>query len=213
MTNTDDFIWRLVKGCIQLGLVPDINNSINMVPVDHVARIVSLGAIFPMLSSSEAASASRGLESIDHALSVLHVTARPPPSYNDLFSALHRYGYEVEQCEYVVWRRRLEQHVLSSSSPSDDTDDANALFPLLHFVLDDLPTSTKAPELQDSRTRALLRQSQETENATVDQTLVGLYFSWLVNAGFLPTPSLDEPELKLPELKGASARAVGRTGV
>ncbi|KAJ3480253.1 hypothetical protein NLJ89_g12292 [Agrocybe chaxingu] len=25
VTNTDDFIWRLVKGCVQLGLVPDIN--------------------------------------------------------------------------------------------------------------------------------------------------------------------------------------------
>ena len=38
VTNTDDFLWRLVKGCIQLGHIPDIHNAINMVPVDHVAR-------------------------------------------------------------------------------------------------------------------------------------------------------------------------------
>jgi L-2-aminoadipate reductase len=217
VTNTDDFLWRLVKGCIQLGLVPDINNSINMVPVDHVARIVSLAAVFPLSSSSASASESRGLEPINHALTVLHVTARPPPSYNDLFSALGKYGYEVTKCEYIVWRRRLEQHVLSSSSSTPDphqsqtTEDANALFPLLHFVLDDLPTSTKAPELRDTRTRALLRQAQENDSATVGGSLVGLYLAWLIEAGFLPVPSVEEPEMKLPEVQ--KARAVGRSGV
>lgn len=30
VTNTDDFIWRLVKGCIQLGKVPRISNVVNM---------------------------------------------------------------------------------------------------------------------------------------------------------------------------------------
>ena len=47
VTNTDDFLWRLVKGCIQLGLVPDINNTVNMVPVDHVARCCALAAAHP----------------------------------------------------------------------------------------------------------------------------------------------------------------------
>ena len=37
MSNTDDFLWRLVKGCIQLGKVPRINNVVNMCTVDYVA--------------------------------------------------------------------------------------------------------------------------------------------------------------------------------
>ena len=89
--------------------------------VDGMVDIVSLAAVFPFSSSPSSASESRGIESLDHALSVLHVTARPPPSYNDLFSALGRYGYDVTSCEYVVWRRRLEQHVLSSSSASSSS--------------------------------------------------------------------------------------------
>lgn len=190
VTNTDDFIWRLVKGCIQLGLVPDINNTVNMVPVDHVARIVSSSAVAPISNDR---------------MTVLHITAQPPPTYNDLFLSLGKYGFETDQCEYVVWRRRLEQHVMKTQD--------NALFPLLHFVLDDLPTSTKAPELNDSNTRNLLASLQQPESMTVDTSLMGLYLSWLVQAGFLSPPASSTPSEVLPSLSGRpQARAVGRSG-
>jgi len=41
VTNTDDFLWRLVNGCIQLGNVPSISNVVNMCPVDYVARSIT----------------------------------------------------------------------------------------------------------------------------------------------------------------------------
>ena len=69
VTNTDDFLWRLVKGCIQLGLVPDMNNTVNMVPVDHVARCCAVAAVAPLPPPQSA-------------LSVLHVTAAPRPTQN-----------------------------------------------------------------------------------------------------------------------------------
>lgn len=40
VTNTDDFIWRLVKGSLQLGKVPRISNVVNMCSVDYVANCV-----------------------------------------------------------------------------------------------------------------------------------------------------------------------------
>ncbi len=40
MGNSDDFLWRLVKGCIQLGQVPKIANVVNMAPVDYVASCI-----------------------------------------------------------------------------------------------------------------------------------------------------------------------------
>ncbi len=189
VTNTDDFIWRLVKGCIQLGLVPDINNTINMVPVDHVAKLTALAAVSPLPESRQ---------------TVLHVTARPPPTYNRLFSSLPKYGYEIEQCEYLVWRRKLEQHILKVQD--------NALFPLLHFVLDDLPTSTKAPELNDANSRAILAAQQLPQNATVDEDLMGLYLAWLVRADFLPPPTRTTAAEPLPVLPEGNVKAVGRSG-
>ncbi|RDB30310.1 L-2-aminoadipate reductase [Hypsizygus marmoreus] len=191
VTNTDDFIWRLVKGCVQLGLVPDMNNTINMVPVDHVALCTSLAAVSPLP---------------DAAMSVLHITAHPIPTFNGLLSSLKLYGFPTEPCEYVLWRRKLEQHVM-------DVQD-NALFPLLHFVLDDLPTSTKAPELDDTNTATLLKQHTGELATTVSEPLMGLYLAWLVAAGFLPTPSLPSPTRQLPALASSgTVKAAGRSGV
>ncbi|KDR72580.1 hypothetical protein GALMADRAFT_73591 [Galerina marginata CBS 339.88] len=191
VTNTDDFIWRMVKGCVQLGLVPDINNTVNMVPVDHVARCTSLAAVSPLPEAP---------------VSVLHITARPLPTFNGMLSSLVQYGFPTEPCEYLVWRRKLEQHVMEVQD--------NALFPLLHFVLDDLPTSTKAPELDDSNTVALLRQDGAALSSTVDDSLMGLYLAWLVGAGFLPSPSLPSPQKRLPTLTNTgNIKAAGRTGI
>jgi L-aminoadipate-semialdehyde dehydrogenase len=115
----------MVKGCLQLGLIPDINNTVKMTPVDHVALLCSLSSLHPPPSS----------------ISVAQITGHPKIRFNDLLSSLSTYNYPVQTIEYLQWRTKLEQHVL-------ETQD-NALFPLLHFVLDDLPTSTKAAELDD----------------------------------------------------------------
>jgi L-2-aminoadipate reductase len=188
VTNTDDFIWRLVKGCIQLGLVPDIDNTINMAPVDHVALCITLATVSPHPIAG---------------MTALHVRARPLPTYNAIFSSLPRYGFATEQCEYLVWRRKLEQHVMEVQD--------NALFPLLHFVLDDLPTSTKSPDLDDSNMCALLR-AHDKGDRTVSDELMAKYLSWLIRVEFLPKPSLPGTKL-LPVLDESSiGKALGRSG-
>ncbi|KAK0569390.1 large subunit of alpha-aminoadipate reductase [Tilletia horrida] len=212
VTNTDDFLWRLVKGCQQLGLVPDMHNTVNMVPVDHVARITSLAAI---------AAASQPSAPVTSA-TVYHVTAHPIIRFNDMLLGLARYGWDVKQTEYVQWRAQLERHVLESSAGG--STEGNALFPLLHFVLDDLPTSTKAPELDDRNSDALLERAGETLKAGtimgVTPELLAQMFAWLVAAGFLDAPTVatggQASETKvgqvqaLPALTAGSVRAIGR---
>ncbi|GAA99339.1 uncharacterized protein L969DRAFT_60726 [Mixia osmundae IAM 14324] len=187
VTNTDDFLWRLVKGCIQLKLIPDIQNSINMMPVDHVARVVALSA----------------LEHAQDTLPVYQVTSRPNVRFSAFLGALKTYGYDTTKTEYLHWRTQLEQHVAVTQD--------NALFPLLHFVLDDLPTSTKAPALDDSNTAALLERAGECSSMTVDDNLMGVYLAWLVAADFLPVPT--KQGTPLPRLTNTEAiKAIGRSG-
>ena len=162
-----------------------------MVPVDHVARCTALATVSPLPHAG---------------ISVLHITANPLPTFNDMFSSLVLYGFPTETCDYLDWRRKLEQHVMEAQD--------NALFPLLHFVMDDLPTSTRAPLLDDSNTTVLLKQDHGPITSTVDESLMGLYFAWLVGAGFLPQPSLPSPEKALPSLiHDGIIRASGRTGL
>jgi L-aminoadipate-semialdehyde dehydrogenase len=166
VTNTDDFIWRLIKGCIQLGLIPTIHNTVNMCPVDYVAECVVRISL-----SSTAASKH-----------VFHITHPPDPSFrfNELFNCLYRYGYTVSETEYIVWRDKLTELTLK--------EEDNALYPLLYFVLDDLPTSTKSPELDDSNTQKIV--SIECER--MGERLIGIYLGYLVKVGFLDKPDLRE---------------------
>ncbi|PKY43091.1 large subunit of L-aminoadipate-semialdehyde dehydrogenase [Rhizophagus irregularis] len=164
VTNTDDFIWRLIKGCVQLGLVPTIHNTVNMCPVDYVAECV----VRISLSSTAASKL------------VFHITHPPDPSFmfDELFNCLYRYGYTVTETEYIVWRDRLMELTLQAED--------NALYPLLYFVLDDLPTSTKSPELDNSNTREITK----IECERMGERLIGIYLGYLVKVGFLDKPDL-----------------------
>lgn len=94
-TNTDDFLLRMLKGCIQVSSRPDISNSINMVPVDHVARLVVAAAFQPPSTK----------------LGVVHVTSHPRLTFNDYLSSLQQYGYDVPEVPYKQWRDSVEAFV------------------------------------------------------------------------------------------------------
>ncbi|CAJ0854852.1 13412_t:CDS:10 [Entrophospora sp. SA101] len=158
VTNTDDFLWRLVKGCIQLGLIPTIHNIINMCPVDYVSNCIASVSLSPSTSTSKF---------------IFHITHPSNPSFRfeNLFNALPLYGYEVKKIEYIIWRDRLMEFTLKAQD--------NALYPLLHFVLDDLPASTKSPELDDSNTQEIIA-SKEEKFQGIDEKLMGIYLGYLV---------------------------------
>ncbi|KAH7869096.1 uncharacterized protein C8R40DRAFT_1177062 [Lentinula edodes] len=215
VTNTDDFVWRMVKGCVQLGSVPDMSNGVNMVPVDRVA-MCCVSAVTASPIPSDDASSEKGGPGGN--ISVMHVTARPLPTFNDLFTALKIYGWAVEKTEYVQWRLQLEAHVMNKSRNTNGEveEEDNALFPLLHFVLDDLPTSTKAPMLDDRNTVAVVERGRISEYDppnTIDEKLFGRYLAWLVRAGFLPPPQGGQGGQNLPELEGGVTTAAGRSGI
>ncbi|KAF9560767.1 large subunit of alpha-aminoadipate reductase [Mortierella alpina] len=183
VTNTDDFIWRLIKGCIELGLVPNMNNAVNLCPVDYVAQCVASVATTP--GSEEAM--------------VYHVThpIAPPFRFNEFFQLLTRFGYEVQTTEYIAWRTALMEYTLKSQD--------SALYPLLHLVMDDLPTSTKSPELSDAHTQRVALHGKSTFTATprMDTEQIGIYLAYMVKVGFLdrPTLAVGDGVLPLPEIK------------
>ncbi|KAJ1674619.1 large subunit of alpha-aminoadipate reductase, partial [Spiromyces aspiralis] len=175
VTNTDDFIWRLVKGCIQLGQTPIMNNVVNMCPVDYVARVVV-----------EVITQPRALDGL-----VYHVVNSEGFRFQTMFDLLREYGYPVPDTEYIKWRDSLMDFTLSHTD--------SALYPLLHFVLDDLPTSTKSADLDDSNTRSVLDAVGVRCPSIKD--LMGIYLAYLVKVGFVDVPpNASSAEKTLPEL-------------
>ncbi|OWB54801.1 hypothetical protein B5S28_g657 [[Candida] boidinii] len=192
-SNTDDFLLRMLKGCVEVGSYPEITNTVNAVPVDQVARIVVGASLHPPL-----AAADPNAEKPDKALPVVHVTGHPRILFKDMLGALASYGYDVAKSEYIPWTKALEKYVV------DDGKDS-ALYPLLHFVLDDLPTDTKAPELDDTNAVYTLKDDI-TWNGGVDHSAgagitlkqMGVYIAYLIKIGFLPAPTKEG--IKLPEV-------------
>ena len=92
---TDDFLIRMLIGCMQLRCRPNIPNSINMVPVDHVAAVVVASAMHPPVSP----------------LGVTQVTPHPRLTFNRFLACLEMYGYKAPQVEYDRWREALEEYI------------------------------------------------------------------------------------------------------
>jgi L-aminoadipate-semialdehyde dehydrogenase len=94
VTNTDDFLIRMAKGCVQLGCRPKITNTVNMVPVNHVARVVVAAALSPPKTP----------------LGVAQVTSHPRLTFSEYLATLQTYGYDVPEVEYSVWKKKLEDY-------------------------------------------------------------------------------------------------------
>ena len=123
VTNTDDFLVRHLKGCIQLGSAPIIPNGINMVPVNLVARCVVACAFHPPSST----------------ISVAQVTANPRLRFTQFTDVLNVYGYGVDSIPYEEWKRKLVMYVEGQQQGGEEGKEEHALMPLYHFVTGSSP--------------------------------------------------------------------------
>ncbi|KAI9707850.1 MAG: large subunit of alpha-aminoadipate reductase [Bogoriella megaspora] len=182
---TDDFLVRMLKGCVQLHARPNISNTINMVPVDHVARVVTASVLHPPVMP----------------LGVAQVNSHPRLSFKQFLSALETFGYEVPGLEYPQWSKELERYVAESEK---DGKEDHALFPLYHMVTSDLPGATIAPDMDDANaTKALRADTDDTgedrsAGAAVTTETIGVYLAYLIELGFVPPPT--KASGKLPEV-------------
>ncbi|KAF2017345.1 large subunit of L-aminoadipate-semialdehyde dehydrogenase [Aaosphaeria arxii CBS 175.79] len=206
-TNTDDFLVRILKGSIQLRSRPDISNTINMVPVTHVARVVVAASFSPPVSP----------------IGVAQITSHPRITINDFLGALETYGYQVPQVDYSEWKKSMEAYV-AGAAPFEDATEDHALLPLYHFVTGDLPADTKAPELDDVNAASALKKDEAwtgqdwSAGGKVTVETVGVYLSYLIELGFMPKPQGAGPSA-LPQLnlsaqiREGMQRVGGRRGV
>lgn len=202
--NVDDFLIRMLKGCIQLSSRPHIVNTVNAVPVNHVARVVAAGALNPLVNSN--------------GVNVVHVTAHPRLRMNEYLSILEYYGYRTPEVSYDAWKTALEDFV--AAGPIEKDAEQNALMPLFHFVVNDLPRNTRAPELDDRNAVAVLKRDadrftglDDSAGSGVSREDVGRYLRYLAEIKYIGWPSARGRQLPAIKVDAASARdAAGGRG-
>lgn len=186
---TDDFLVRLLKGCVQVGMAPSIASGINAIPVDSCAAAAVAVSLFPPQRGADGHAGTAG------------VIAHPRPSFTAFLDALAACGWGVRSVAYEEWR----EAVAEAMTRDDGDAEEHALLPLAHLTLGDLPTSTKSPAQDDSNTRIAL--AADTGRAdwgvpggrlTVAPPTVAKYLAYLVQIGFMPKP---EKAGLLPDVK------------
>ncbi|MCI0726484.1 MAG: amino acid adenylation domain-containing protein [Chloroflexi bacterium] len=87
---TDDFIFRLITSCVQLGMIPDVNPYLEMIPVDYVSQAV--------------VHLSRQEESLGK---VFHLTNPNSFSLSEIAEWFRSVGCPLQRVPYSEWRANL----------------------------------------------------------------------------------------------------------
>ncbi|MBE9170808.1 thioester reductase domain-containing protein [Pleurocapsales cyanobacterium LEGE 06147] len=172
--NTNDRLYRMIKGFIQLKCAPDLDAIVDMTPVDYVSKsIIHL---------------SRRKQSLDK---IFHLSNPHPIHSSQFFKWICEFGYPLEPISY----EQLQAKLVSSSELSPD----NPLYPLIPFLADmgaDPPREKKSLEVS-SNSEALNFDCQNTVNGlagtsivcpAIDDNLLFTYFSYLIRRGYLDAP-------------------------
>jgi thioester reductase-like protein len=166
--NPDDYLCRLIRGCIQLGHVPDIEDSLDVIPVDSISRaIVHL--------SHWAGEPGK----------IFHLFNPNPLTVSDLIEYGRSFGYRLERVVYEEWRELVRQ--LTQEMPEH----------VLAPVLPSLPEKRVSDKTNErGYTAAWLGMTNAQEGLadmekaypSINEQLMHTYLSWLVQSGFLPPP-------------------------
>jgi thioester reductase-like protein len=172
VSSPDDFACRFIRGCLQLGAMPDWDGEVNIIPVDYAAQaIVHL---------------SMRQESMGE---VFHLMNPRSVRWAEIIGWFRSYGFSIRQVAYREWREGLER------SPG------NALYPLLAtFPPDENEDDRAGPEVSSRRRvefdcRNTIAGLKESSIACppADFALINAYLSDLVRRGVLDPPPPIEP--------------------
>jgi len=161
--NTSDRLYRMIKGCIQLGCVPDLDLILDMTPVDYMAQAI-------VYLSRQTNSAGQ----------VFHLSNPQPIHLRELAAWIRELGYPLETIPYETWHATLSQ--------KGATDPNNALYPLIPFFAEQAAQGARAAlKFDDRNTRTGLTHSGIT-CPPANARLLETYFTYLIRSGFLPAP-------------------------
>jgi thioester reductase-like protein len=160
--NPDDFVCVLIKGCIELGFAPKVDATVNLVPVDYVARaLVKLA----LTASTPAPS--------------YHLVSARATAWNEIVQWIRAIGYPLVELPYSQWRAMLLER-------AEET--GNALAPLLPlFRAHDTTRWLLLPPYDDALAR---RDLGGTGIACppIDAALFRRYIERFVVSGYVPRP-------------------------
>ncbi len=177
--NPTDFLWLWLKGCVQLGLAPDIDVTEYMVPVDQMSRAIA------HLALTEPA---RG--------SVYHLCNPDPINWKALAAGAVEAGHALRLIPYREWQQEMIR--LGRRHPD------NALGPLVALFTQPLPGQEQTLlEYYFAGRRALYDDTAAVRALSganllftgVSPALLSRYLAAFARAGYFPPPERAQADI------------------
>ncbi|HSW70160.1 MAG TPA: amino acid adenylation domain-containing protein [Gammaproteobacteria bacterium] len=158
VTNMNDALLLLIKGCIQLGFAPNWKEKITILPVNFVSKAI-VGISLQQKDKS----------------SVFHLDHPTGIMWTDLVSWLNTYGYSIKLCSHKEWLEKLMR-----LTPE------NALYPFLPHLLAK-KEGPNSPVIDMDNTMTALNKAH-LYFPDINNRLLVIYIRYLCEVGFLPEP-------------------------
>ena len=171
--NAEDLLSLLIHGCVQMGAAPDLDWTLDVLPVEQVARrIVTLS----------------------RETGTFHLKHPNPRHWRECVLWMRMYGYQVTLVPFAAWIHQLEAEVDAMAARGE----RHPLAPLRRFFVDrpDGCGGLTLPQLYEDvrRTRALSAATERHlgsvagECPALDGSLLDHYFAAFRSNGQLPAP-------------------------
>jgi amino acid adenylation domain-containing protein/thioester reductase-like protein/non-ribosomal peptide synthase protein (TIGR01720 family) len=160
--NPNDYLCRVLATCVELGLAPDQDETLALVPVDHVSQAVVR------------------LSCVETSPRAFHLLVGEPVGSRQLLLWLQGVGYALEFVSYDRWRRAAFE--VASARPT------HPLHPFAHLLAGaDDSTPNGAAQYDCRRTQRTLQQLQIAP-ALLEREAFELSLHALVAGGHLQPP-------------------------
>lgn len=160
--QTDDFLWRMVKGSIQIGYAPDFDARAEMSPVDFISQAI-------VYLSLKKESINKGF----------HLFNPQPIPMSGLMEAMKDFGYDVKIVPYEEWMERL----MEVAARGED----NAAATLINLVREGAFNVANLSFDQKNVIEGL--KDTPIQNPPVDAKLLKPTIRYFVQTKYLPAPT------------------------
>jgi thioester reductase-like protein len=160
--KTDDYVCRFIKGCIQLGSIPDQDGGWRLAPVDYVSQAIVYLSRQPTTTGK-----------------VFNLIAPHRLDLSELADWIRAFGYELRSSSYERWLADLSE--VMRHSPE------HPLYPLLP-LLKERGAAAQGDLRFECQNVVEGLAGTSIACPPIDARLLGTYFSYFVRSGFLDAP-------------------------
>lgn len=161
--QTNDFVWRMIKACVEAGSVLTQDMLMDMAPVDYVTQAITHLSLQPTSLGK-----------------IFHLINARPPYLQQVVEWMRAYGYSIRQEAYDVWRGQLK-----AAAQRGRESAAYAMIPFLPETL----AEDQLGDLPFDQHNALAGLADSAITCPrIDRRLFHTYLDYFIRNGFLEPP-------------------------